>query len=112
MARNLLLLLALLSLSCTSALPNGLALTPPRGFSTWDQWPDQMKPASGHSVTEAQSVKYMHGMVASGLNKLNYVSQVAFGPEQVSLDALSLTSSVCFVGSDLLHHRRTLLHWT
>ena len=67
------MLLALLGLALTAALPNGLALTPPRGFSTWDQWPDQMKPASGHSVTEAQSVKYMNGMVAAGLNKLNYV---------------------------------------
>ena len=49
--------------ACAAA---GLALTPPRGFSTWDQWPDQMEPASGHSVTEAQSRRYMQGIVKYG----------------------------------------------
>jgi hypothetical protein len=39
----LLLLLAALA-SCANALRNGLALTPPRGFSTWQQWPDVRSP--------------------------------------------------------------------
>jgi hypothetical protein len=60
-----------------TALQNGLALTPPRGFSTWQQWPDassgQMgQPASGHSITEATARKYMNGLVSNGLNALNY----------------------------------------
>jgi alpha-galactosidase len=86
MTRVTTLVLTLAVLVPAIALENGLALTPPRGFSTWDQWPDEMKPASGHSVTEAQSMKYMQGMVAAGLNKLNYTYFIIDEP--------------CFIGRD------------
>lgn len=70
-----LLLLGLVNRAVT--LQNGLALTPPRGFSTWQQWPDApgnfaIEGASGHSITEAMARKYMNGLVTHGLNTLNY----------------------------------------
>ena len=73
--RMLLLVLGLAD--CASALRNGLALTPPRGFSTWQQWPDSpgnyaVQSASGHSITEETARKFMNGLVKHGLNMLNY----------------------------------------
>eukprot|EP01051_Picozoa_sp_SAG22_P011110 SAG22_NODE_1045_length_5866_cov_1.781516_3_plen_332_part_00 len=76
------------------------ALTPPRGFSTWNQWPDggcdgtltdeypcmKMQGASGGSVTEAMSRRYMKGMVAAGLNQMNYTYFIIDEP--------------CFIGRD------------
>ena len=86
--------LAALFGQAAEALRNGLALTPPRGFSTWNVWPDTCRPdescqmggASGHSVTEAQSRHYMNGIVAAGLNKLNYTYFIVDEP--------------CFTGRD------------
>ena len=71
-SRVVVLAVAAANFLCADALQNGLALTPPRGFSTWNQWPDEMKAASGHSITERLARQYMNGMVAVGLNKLNY----------------------------------------
>lgn len=78
--------------SSAQALQNGLALTPPRGFSTWQQWPDTDGPggpmgqAWQHAVTEELSRKYMNGIVAAGLNKLNYTYFIVDEP--------------CFIGRD------------
>jgi alpha-galactosidase len=63
--------------SLGTALQNGLALTPPRGFSTWQQWPDPMGGTTGgpawvNPITEKLARQYMNGLVAHGLNKLNY----------------------------------------
>ena len=83
-----------------TALPNGLALTPPRGFSTWDQHPDDLSPASGHSVTESECMNYLDGIVANGLNTLNYTYFIVDEP--------------CFVGRDasgtLLENKTTWPH--
>jgi alpha-galactosidase len=51
--------------SCCDALDNGVALTPPRGFSTWNAFPV-------HSIDEKTCYSYMNSLVAAGLNKLNY----------------------------------------
>ena len=87
---------ALAALACAApqarALQNGLALTPPRGFSTWQQWPDTdgpggpIKQAWQHSITEQQSRAYMNGMVKAGLNTLNYTYFIVDEP--------------CFTGRD------------
>ena len=82
--------LALIAPSAQS-LQNGLALTPPRGFSTWQQWPDPgpdgtVAGASGHSISEETSRRYMNGIVSAGLNKLNYTYFIVDEP--------------CFIGRD------------
>lgn len=56
-----------------TALDNGVALTPPRGFSTWNAFPV-------HSIDEATSRRYMQGLVNAGLNKLNYTYFVVDEP--------------------------------
>ena len=68
----LLPLLLLLLPALARGWENGLATTPPRGFSTWQQWPDEMQAAHGHSVTEATCRSYLRGLVNHGLPALNY----------------------------------------
>jgi hypothetical protein len=63
-----------------------MALTPPRGFSTWNAWPDRMKGASGNSIDHATASRYLKGMVDNGLNKLGYEYFIVDEP--------------CFVGRD------------
>lgn len=71
--------LVLGSATRTFAWDNGVALTPPRGFSTWNAFPV-------HSIDEATCYKYMNALVAAGLNKLNYTYFVVDEP--------------CFAGRD------------
>eukprot|EP00039_Didymoeca_costata_P021050 m.343237 g.343237 ORF g.343237 m.343237 type:complete len:490 (+) comp22544_c0_seq1:100-1569(+) len=47
------------------ALDNGVALTPPRGFSTWNAYPTT-------GIDEATSVRYLDAIVSAGLPSLNY----------------------------------------
>ena len=63
----------------TAALDNGVALTPPRGFSTWNAFPT-------HSIDEKTARRYMQGLIKHGLNKLNYTYFVVDEP--------------CFTGRD------------
>jgi alpha-galactosidase len=55
-----------------TALDNGVAGTPPRGFSTWNAWPDNGKGAPGNSIDHATASRYLRGFVDAGLNKLGY----------------------------------------
>eukprot|EP00729_Bicosta_minor_P023186 gene23186-28846_t len=59
------LLCLLTYLVCANAWDNGVAKTPPRGFSTWNAFPV-------HSIDEATCYNYMNAMVAKGLNEKNY----------------------------------------
>ena len=45
--------LSLASRLPVGALQNGLAVTPPRGFSTWQQWPDQ-----GRALTQRSLLRH------------------------------------------------------
>ena len=53
--------------------------------------------ASGHSVTEAQSRHYMDGIVANGLNKLNYtcVAVASFARSNPLADSFCLSLTLC-----------------
>ena len=62
-----------------AALDNGVARTPPRGFSTWNAFPV-------HSIDEKTARRYMQGLIKHGLNRLNYTYFVVDEP--------------CFTGRD------------
>ena len=62
-----------------AGLDNGVARTPPRGFSTWNAFPV-------HSIDENTARRYMQGLIKHGLNKLNYTYFVVDEP--------------CFTGRD------------
>jgi hypothetical protein len=78
-------LLAVL-LGGAEAIDNGQALTPPRGFSTWNAF-------SFIGIDEATCYRYMNGLVKHGLNKLNYTYFIVDEP--------------CFVGRDAKGRHRT-----
>ena len=72
-SRLLATLAASVALAPAAALDNGVALTPPRGFSTWNAFPV-------HSIDEDTSRRYMQGLIKAGLNKLNYTYFVVDEP--------------------------------
>ena len=59
------MLAALVCVPVCMAMDNGVAITPPRGFSTWNAFPV-------HSIDEATCYSYMNALVSAGLHKKNY----------------------------------------